>query len=210
MASHPLFARYLAWSAATSERKGAAEHRERVLQGLSGRVIEVGAGSGIFFAHYPPSVTEVLAVEPEPNLRALAEAAARDAPVPSRVVDGVADALPAGDATMDAGIAGGVLCSVPDPDAALAELARVIRPGGELRFYEHVVSGRPRAAALQRALDASGLWARAMAGCHVARDTPAAIARAGFEIEALERFSFHPTPLDVVVAPKVLGRARRR
>jgi len=205
----PLFARCLARSAAISERKGADAYRRRLLAGLSGRVVEVGAGSGVHFRHYPPTVAEVVAIEPEPNLRAMAEAAARDAPVAVRVVSGTAEALPAADASMDAGVSAGLLCSVPDPDAALAELARVLRPGGELRFYEHVVSPRPRAAELQRALDASGVWAHAMGGCHTSCDTEAAIARAGFRIESIERFTFHPTLLDIPVAPKILGRARR-
>jgi ubiquinone/menaquinone biosynthesis C-methylase UbiE len=172
-------------------------------------VIEVGAGSGIHFRHYPSTVSEVLAVEPEPTLRAMAEAAAQEAPVPVRVVPGTAEALPAPDASMEAGVSAGLLCSVPDPDAALAELARVIGPGGELRFYEHVISRRRRAARLQRALDASGVWAGAMGGCHTSRDTEAAIARAGFSIGSIERFTFHPTLLDIPVAPKILGRARR-
>jgi ubiquinone/menaquinone biosynthesis C-methylase UbiE len=209
VSARPLFARCLARSAAISERKGAAVYRQRLLAGLSGRVIEVGAGSGIHFRHYPLAVTEVAAVEPEPNLRAIAETAARDAPVPVRVVPGLAEALPADDASMDAGVAAGVLCSVPDAAAALAELARVIRPGGELRFYEHVVSTRPRAASLQRTLDASGVWARAMGGCHTSRDTEAAIESAGFRIESIERFTFRPTLLDIPVAPKILGQARR-
>ena len=207
--ARPLFARCLARSAAISERKGAGEYRRRLLAGLSGRVIEVGAGTGVSFQYYPPSVMELLAVEPEPNLRASAQAAARDAPVPVRVMPGVAEALPAPDGSMDAGVAAGLLCSVPDPAAALAELVRVIRPGGELRFYEHVVSRRGRAAMLQRALDATGVWARAMGGCRTSRDTAAAIECAGFRIESIERFTFHPTLLDVPVAPKILGRARR-
>lgn len=91
----------------------------------------------------------------------------------------------------------------------MAELARVIRPGGQLRFFEHVVSPRLRSAMLQRALDASSLWARAMGGCHTSRDTEAAIAHAGFRIDAIERFSFRPTLLDFPVAPKILGRAQR-
>lgn len=205
----PLFARCLARSAAISERKGADVYRRRLLAGLSGRVVEVGAGSGVHFRHYPRTVTEVLAVEPEPNLRAMAQAAARDSPVAVRVVPGMAEALPAPDASVEAGVSAGLLCSVPDPAAALAELARVIRPGGELRFYEHVISRRPRAARLQRGLDASGVWARAMGGCHTSRDTEAAIGRAGFRIESIERFTFHPTLLDLPVAPKILGRARR-
>jgi len=208
-ARHPLFARVLAWSAATSDRKGADAHRRRVLAGLSGRVAEVGAGSGIHFRHYPSSVTEVIAVEPEPTLRAMAAEAARTAPVPVRVVAGVAEALPLEDASVDAGVCVALLCSVDDPAAVLAELARVIRPGGELRFLEHVASPRPRAAALQRALDRSGVWRRMMAGCRTARRSDEAIARAGFAIEEIDRFGFRPTPLDTPVAPKVLGRARR-
>jgi ubiquinone/menaquinone biosynthesis C-methylase UbiE len=110
---------------------------------------------------------------------------------------GVAEALPAPDASMDAGVSAGLLCSVPDPAAALAEFARVIRSGGELRFYEHVISWRRRAALLQRGLDATGVWAHAMAGCPTSRDTEAAIARAGFGIESIERFTFHPTPASI-------------
>ena len=205
----PLFARCLARSAAISERKGADAYRRRLLSGLSGRVVEVGAGTGVHFPHYPGTVTEVLAVEPEPNLREMAQAAARDSPVPVRVVSGMAEALPVPDGSMDAGVSAGLLCSVPDPAGALAELARVIRSGGELRFFEHVISRRSRAARLQRGLDASGVWARAMGGCHTSRDTEAAIARAGFRIDSIERFTFHPTLLDLPVAPKILGRAQR-
>src|SRR5947199_4755195 len=89
------------------------ENRRRNLAGLSGRVIELGAGDGRNFALYPPEVTEVVAVEPEPYLRERAEAAARQAPVPVNVVAGVADRLPAQDASFDAGVASLVLCSVP-------------------------------------------------------------------------------------------------
>jgi SAM-dependent methyltransferase len=206
---HPLFARCLARSAAISERKGAGILRSRLVDGLVGRVVEIGAGSGVQFRHYPPTVTEVIAIEPEPTLRGMATDAARAAPVPVRVLSGLADVLPLDDADVDAGVCAGVLCSVDDPTAALRELARVIRPDGELRFYEHVPSSRPRAAALQRPLDATGLWRRAMGGCHTARHSDATIAAAGFAIERLERFTFRPTLLDTPVAPKVLGNARR-
>jgi ubiquinone/menaquinone biosynthesis C-methylase UbiE len=206
---HPLFARCLARSADIAERKGAGALRTRLVEGLAGRVVEVGAGSGIQFRHYPAAVTEVVAIEPEPTLRAMALGAAADAPVPVRVISGLADALPLADASVDAGVCSGVLCSVDDPVAALRELARVIRPGGELRFYEHVASSRPRAAAAQRALDATGIWRRAMGGCHTARRSDESIAAAGFRIEGVERFSFRATVLDTPVAPKVLGRARR-
>jgi ubiquinone/menaquinone biosynthesis C-methylase UbiE len=206
---HPLFARCLARSAAISERKGAGALRRRLLDGLAGRVVEVGAGSGIQFRHYPDAVTEVIAIEPEPTLRTMAQKAAREAPMPVRVLAGLADELPLADASVDAGVCAGVLCSVEDPTAALTELARVIRSSGELRFYEHVASPRPRAAALQRGLDATGIWRRAMGGCHTARRTDAAISAAGFRIYRLEHFSFRPTLLDTPVAPKILGRAHR-
>jgi ubiquinone/menaquinone biosynthesis C-methylase UbiE len=208
VASRPIFARLLARGAELEERRGGAEYRRRLLAGLRGRVIEVGVGSGVSFAHYPSTVTELLAVEPEPHLRAMALRAARDAPIAVRVLDGVADRLPADDGAMDAGVVTGVLCSVADPLTALRELARVIRPGGELRFYEHVAARAPRLALLQRALDAT-LWPRLNGGCHTTRDTEAAIVAAGFAIEERERFSFRVTPLAAPVAPRILGRARR-
>src|SRR3954470_16557549 len=132
---HPLFARMWIKGSPGAEKRGVAEHRREMLAGLSGRVIELGAGNGLNFEHYPDTVTEVLAVEPEPTLREAAVAAAGRAPVPLTVIEGVADALPAEDESFDAAVASLVLCSVPDQTAALAELRRVLKPGGELRFY---------------------------------------------------------------------------
>src|SRR4051812_30752916 len=125
---HPFFARLWIKSSPKAEQRGVADHRDDLLAGLSGRVLELGAGNGLNFAHYPPEVTEVVAVEPEPTLRTAAEEAARDAPVPVRVVDGLADRLPVGDGEFDAAVASLVLCSVPDQADALVELRRVIRP----------------------------------------------------------------------------------
>ena len=205
--SHPLFARI--WTllvAPGAEHAGAAEHRDELLAGLGGRVVEVGAGNGLNFRHYPATVSEVVALEPEPYLRRRAEQAAVEAPMPVTVVAGVADKLPAGEGSFDAGVASLVLCSVPDEAAALRELRRVIRPGGELRFYEHVVARGRRAAALQQRLDRWGIWPRFGAGCHLARDTAAAIEDAGFVIERCRHFSFGPGPFQI---PHILGCARR-
>jgi SAM-dependent methyltransferase len=203
---HPLFARFYAKVSPGVERKGAAGHRDELLAGLRGRVIEVGAGNGLNFRHYPPTVDEVVAVEPEDYLRARALEAARGAPVPVTVLDGVADRLPVEDGAFDAAVASLVLCSVPDQAAALAEIRRVLRPGGELRFYEHVVDDRPRLAALQRKLDDWNVWPPFTGGCHVSRDTGAAIVHAGFAIERARGFPFAPGPVPV---KHILGVARR-
>ena len=203
-----LFAHIQARASATEERRGGADRRRQLLAGLSGRVVEVGAGSGVSFTYYPPTVRELVAVEPEGNLRELAIEAAEQAPVPVRVVDGVAEGLPLPDASFDAVVVAGVLCSVPDPVRALEEAARVLRPGGELRFYEHVVARNARLAGLQRLFDAT-FWPRLFGGCHTSRDTEATLVASGFTLETRERWSFRPTLLATPVAPRILGRARR-
>jgi SAM-dependent methyltransferase len=202
---HPVFARGYAWLAKKEDASGGAENREELLAGLKGRVLEVGSGIGSNFAHYPPAVTEVIAVEPEPYLRAKSEEEAREAPVPVRVVDGVADALPVEDGEVDAAVASLVLCSVPDQDAALRELHRAIKPGGELRFYEHVVSNRKSRRRLQGFLDKT-FYPHVAGGCHLTRDTRAAIDRAGFIVQRSRRFPFPPGVLGI---PHILGSARR-
>jgi hypothetical protein len=127
--SHPLFARAFPAMSRALEAGGIAGRRTDLLAGLAGQVIDVGAGTGPSFGHYPATVTRVMAVEPEPRLRALAAAAARAVPVPVEVTSGMADALPAAGASYDAAVVSFVLCTVPDPDAALAEIRRVLRPG---------------------------------------------------------------------------------
>jgi ubiquinone/menaquinone biosynthesis C-methylase UbiE len=204
---HPLFARlYMRMS---SGRRDDEEHqyRRRLLAGLSGQVIEVGAGNGLNFEHYPPEVSRVLAVEPEPLLREAAVVEAERAPVEIEVVDGVAGDLPADDGSLDAAVASLVLCSVSDQSRALAEIRRVLKRGGELRFYEHVVSDRPMSRRLQRLADAT-FWPRVGGGCHMARDTLPAIEAAGFEVETVERFSYSPSAI-IPSLPHVLGVARR-
>ena len=121
-------------------------------------------------------------------------------------MDGLADALPAGEASFDAGVASLVLCSVPHQAGALAELRRVIRPGGELRFYEHVRAQDPGHARSQDRIDR--LWPHLSGGCHPNRDTPTAIAAAGFEIEHCDRFTFRPFFLLKAIEPHVIGIAR--
>ena len=205
--SHPVFARFYALMSAGAEKAGAAEHRREALAQLSGLVVEVGAGNGLNFAHYPPEVTQVVAVEPEPHLRRKAAEAAGRAPVPVTVVHGHAEDLPGEEASFDAGVASLVLCSVPDQSAALAELHRVIRPGGELRFYEHVRAEHPGWARIQDRVDR--VWPFFAGGCHPNRDTPAAVEAAGFQAVTTRRFLFQPCLITRPVAPHVIGRAWR-
>jgi ubiquinone/menaquinone biosynthesis C-methylase UbiE len=184
------------------------EFHRRLRAGLRGRVIEPGAGDGRTFEHYPPEVSHVLAVEPDPTARAAAAERALSASVPIEIVDGVAESLPADDDSFDAAVLTGVLCTVPDPAAALREVRRVLVPGGALHFWEHVRSPHAAFRAAQRALDAL-FWTRALGGCETTRDTEAAIRAAGFEIVELER-GFHSSSwLTITSAPYVLGSARR-
>lgn len=205
---HPIFARLYERASPAVDRTGMAQLRDRLLSGLSGRVIEVGAGNGLNFARYPHAVTAVLAVEPEPFLRRTAARRARAAPVPVHVVGGEADHLPAVDASFDGAVASLALCSVPDQARALAELMRVLRPGGRLRFLEHVRAETSPLMWLQRVADAT-VWPHFGGGCHTGRDTVAAIEAAGFTIEECARFRFPDRGLPPPAAPHVLGTARR-
>jgi ubiquinone/menaquinone biosynthesis C-methylase UbiE len=201
---HPVFARvYVRVGHLMDAEIG--DHRRRLLAGLHGRVLEVGAGNGLNFPHYPATITEVLAVEPEPYLRRQALAAASQAPAPIRVADGTAEALPADDATFDGVVASLVLCTVTDPDQALAEVRRVLRPGGTLRFYEHVRATDPRLARWQDQLERP--WGWLVGGCHPNRDTVAAITAAGLQVVQLDRFDLQAMP--PLARPHVLGVAER-
>ena len=190
-----------------AEESGEHEYRKRLLDGLRGRVLELGCGDGAHFRLYPETVDELVAVEPEENLIRRAELAAAGARCPVRIVPGFAEVLPAADGEFDAAVAALVLCSVGDQRAALSELRRVIRPGGELRFFEHVRADARMHAAAQLAVQP--LWAQLGGGCHLARNTERAISDAGFRIERIERFEFAPGFLQKLGGPHILGVALR-
>ncbi|MER5886536.1 methyltransferase domain-containing protein [Streptomyces sp. NPDC001941] len=207
---HPLFARaYARFSVRAETAAGMAGHRERLLSGLSGRVLEIGAGNGLNFPHYPGAVSEVVALEPERVLRRLAAGAARDAEVPVDVVPGAAEALPVKSEAFDAAVACLVLCSVRDLGRSLAELHRVLRPGGELRFFEHVLAPSLGLAFAQRAVDLT-VWPLLFGGCHTSRDTLGAIERAGFEVVSYERLRVPEKGPLLPSSPVITGVARRR
>jgi ubiquinone/menaquinone biosynthesis C-methylase UbiE len=177
-----------------------------LVEALTGRVVEIGPGNGLNFRHYPRSVDEVIAVEPEPYLRDKAGQAAREVSIPVSVRAGAADELGLPDASADAIVSSLVLCSVPDQRGALDELRRVLKPGGQLRFLEHVRSPKAGKARLQSAMDAT-VWPRLGGGCHCSRDTVAALLAAGFTVERVRSLDIGPPWL--IANPHVLGRAVR-
>ncbi|MFE3033253.1 class I SAM-dependent methyltransferase [Streptomyces canus] len=184
---HPVFARYYArLSVAAETRMGMAGVRKRLLAGLSGRVLEIGAGNGLNFSHYPRAVSEVVAIEPERRLRQLAVEAALRSEVPVDVAPGAAEALPVKSEAFDAVVVSLVLCSVRDVPRALGEVRRVLRPGGTVRFFEHGRGGGPAMRFTQRALDRT-LWPPLSGGCHLGRDPVAALRAAGFELGPYRR-----------------------
>jgi ubiquinone/menaquinone biosynthesis C-methylase UbiE len=204
--ANPRFAKSDMRVSEKAEARGVAQHRRALLADLAGVVCEVGAGHGLNFAHYPATVARVIAIEPEPTLRAQAEQATVGARVPIQVLDGLAGALPLSDGECDALVMSLVMCSVPDQRAALAEVRRVLRPGGELRFYEHVRSSHRIIGLAEDA--ASPIWSRLAAGCHLNRDTVSAIAEAGFKVTNVNQFGFSPQR-GLPATAHVLGRAER-
>lgn len=207
--SHPIFARLYERASRWMDEAGGEAHRQRLLADLTGRVIEVGAGNGRNFPHYPAEVAEVVAVEPERRLRAAATRAAAAAPVPVTAVDGLADRLPLADASFDAAVMSLVLCSVPDQATALREVHRVMRPGGQLRFFEHVAAEHPGGLRRTQKLVDATFWPLLCGGCHTGRDTAAAIAAAGFAVDDITRFRFPDGGLAGPAAPHILGTAHK-
>jgi SAM-dependent methyltransferase len=205
---HRFFAPILARIMQSGEEHGQTDLRRENLAGLKGRVLELGAGTGLNFPHYGPAVTEVIAAEPEPYMRARAEEAAAGAPVKVTVVDWPAEAVASDDGSFDAGVACLVLCCVRDQRKALAELFRVIRPGGELRYFEHIRADTSGLARLQVAADRIGVSV-VTGNEHFARRTDKRIREAGFAVERERRFRFAPGLADKIAASHVIGLARR-
>lgn len=205
---HPLFARVYARLSSGMERAGVGRIRAELLADVSGSVLEAGAGNGLNFSHYPPAVTGVLAVEPEPHLRGLAERAAAAARVPIKVVDGRAEQLPAKDASFDAVVATLMLCSVADLPGTVAELHRVLRPGGKLIFMEHVRADAPGLRRVQQLADAT-IWPFCFGNCHAARDPVAALTAAGFSIVSLTKYRLPESGLPWPTTPHARGVAVR-
>ncbi|HVM66355.1 MAG TPA: class I SAM-dependent methyltransferase [Acidimicrobiales bacterium] len=185
------------------ERWGVARQRHLTLRPARGRLLDVGARTGLNVAHYPPGVSAV-AAEPDAGARRLLGARAEGAPVPVRVVAAGAPGLPFRDGSFDTVACTFLLCRVADPAAAIADVRRVLHADGELLFLEHIVGRRRATAAVQRAV--APAWSAA-GGCHVDRDTIAELRAGGFVISDCERLA----PVGRLSAGTVVrGRAIKR
>lgn len=187
-----------------SEDACLGDWRRALLADLHGRVVEIGAGTGASLPYYPDTVDELILTEPDPHMRERLRARVGDRPG-VRVLAASVEALGLADASVDAVVSSLVLCSVPSPTRALAELRRVLRPGGVLVFIEHVAAADdPDRLRWQRR--AEPVWKHLAGNCHLTRDTEQAIVDAGFVIEQIERDSLRKAfPL---VRPSIRGRAR--
>ncbi|MEO6792979.1 MAG: class I SAM-dependent methyltransferase [Mycobacterium sp.] len=202
---NPLFARI--WKFMSShETEWLQDRRRENLAGLSGRVLEVGAGVGSNFGYYPETVTEVVAIEPESQLRESATAAASAAAVPVTVLASTVEALDT-DQPFDAVVCSLVLCSVDRPEDVLRQLYALTKPGGELRYFEHVASSGARGG-LQRLADAT-FWPKLFGNCHTHRDTEQMITAAGFAVGTSRRGHQFPAWAPVPVSEFALGCASR-
>lgn len=179
--------------------------RAAVLAGIGGDVLEIGAGQGANLDALR-GVGSLILAEPSAAMRSRLVAKVREAGLDAVVIDAGAESLPFEDARFDEVVCTLVLCSVPDPDRALREVWRVLRPGGRLRFIEHVGAwDNPGRRAWQERLDP--LWCRVAGGCHLTRDAEASIRDAGFAIETITRESMRAAlPF---VRPSVRGVARK-
>jgi ubiquinone/menaquinone biosynthesis C-methylase UbiE len=158
--------------------------RQRVIGAAEGRVLEIGLGSGLNLPFYRPPVDVVIGLEPSAELRRMARARAASAAVPVELLGASAEALPLDDRSVDTVVTTWTLCTIPDAPRALAEMRRVLRPGGSLLFVEHGRAPEPGVARWQDRLDP--LWERLAGGCHLNRKMDALIAGNGLRIVALK------------------------
>jgi ubiquinone/menaquinone biosynthesis C-methylase UbiE len=186
------------------ERRGMRRRRANLLRGATGRTLEIGAGTGLNLPHYPAEVDELLLTEPSaPMAEALRRRAART-DRPATVLSASAEDLPVPNASVDTVVSTLVLCTVPDTAAALAEVARVLRPGGRFLFCEHVLSDSEVLAAVQQRL--ARPWAAFAIGCRCDRPLLDDIT-ATLRLDRVEHDTWRGMP--PVVRPLVIGSAVR-
>jgi ubiquinone/menaquinone biosynthesis C-methylase UbiE len=207
---HPIFAALYDRLLAMAQRRGLDAMRGDVVAQARGAVLELGAGTGHNLAHYTDAVTQLILTEPDPHMakrlrRRLAETP--PAAQAARVVEAPAERLPVAGASVDTVVSTLVLCTVADPAAAVAEVERVLRPGGRVLLLEHVRGRQPGLARWQDRLERP--WGWFSGGCHPNRDTEATLAAAGLSVEALERGD-HPKMMGPLLRPTLAGAVSRR
>jgi ubiquinone/menaquinone biosynthesis C-methylase UbiE len=158
--------------------------RERVIGAAEGRVLEIGVGSGLNLPFYRPPVREVLALEPAPRLVTMARSASRGASIPVSFLEASAEAIPLEDHCVDTIVTTWTLCSIPRAAAALADMRRVLRPGGKLLFVEHGLAPDEGVRRWQDLMTPA--WRSISGGCHLNRPIRSMIEGAGFRIDRIE------------------------
>lgn len=209
MPGHPIFAAVYDRIAAVAERRGLGAMRADVVGQAAGAVLELGAGTGHNLNHYTDAVTQLILTEPDPHMARRLRDRLRSQPPAveaARVIEAPAERLPVADASVDAVVSTLVLCTVDDSAAAVAEVFRVLRPGGRLLLLEHVRGPDPRLARWQDRLERP--WGWFSGGCHPNRDTEAAIAASGLGVDGLERDD-QPRMMGPLLRSIVIGTASR-
>jgi ubiquinone/menaquinone biosynthesis C-methylase UbiE len=185
-----------------SEKQMMGRCRSELVAKARGRTLEIGAGTGANIPYYPEAVEELILAEPFEPMRRRLEVKLGESGKRARTLDAPAEALPLEDGSVDTVVSTLVLCTVDFPDRAMAEIARVLRPGGQLLFIEHVRSDSPRLARWQDRLETP--WRHFAAGCRCNRDTVSSLAEAGFSTEHEDvRWKGSPP----IVSPLVIGSA---
>jgi ubiquinone/menaquinone biosynthesis C-methylase UbiE len=185
---------------ALGERRGMAARRRALLESAHGRVLELGAGTGLNLSHYPDEVVELVLTEPEPGMAKRLERRVARSGREATIVAAAAEALPFPDGSFDTVVSTLVLCTVEDPVAALREARRVLAPGGRLLFIEHVRASTPRLARWQDRL--AGAWKPFAMGCRCNAPTDALLARE-LRLDRVERTSWRAMP--ALVRPLIVG-----
>jgi SAM-dependent methyltransferase len=185
------------------ERAGLGADRKNLLSRARGCTLEIGSGTGLNLAHYPGDVDELVLAEPDAAMRARLEKRLSHLSRPIRLIDAPAERLPLPDGSVDTVVSTLVLCTVDAPDVALREITRVLRPGGQLLFLEHVRSESPTLARWQDRL--AGPWSRFARGCRCNRATAELMLTSGLSLDQTREGSWHGMP--PIVRPLIAGRA---
>jgi ubiquinone/menaquinone biosynthesis C-methylase UbiE len=204
-----VFARFYDRALKATEENGLGAMRGELLAGASGRVIEIGAGTGVNLKLYGDAVEDLTLIEPDPHMGAQLRKRLADRhgdPLPAQLVAAPAEALPFADDTFDTAVATLVLCTIPDPVAAIDELARVLRPGGRLLFIEHVRAEDASSARWQDRLEKP--WRFVADGCHCNRDTEANLRASSFKVESIDHTKMPKAA--PIVRPLIRGTATLR